>query len=162
MSPTDTVRAGECSSLLNPAPYRALSVYSTFVGDEVDFGSFSGFDDADDVDTRMHRVLSDLAELRLRPNLWTERLELIDRLATAVEAGDAETADRLIITLEMLSGDRVDRIGAPGSVPIPANVRERIGLLVHPPEQDAPAGNADADQREARAGQDGRRSDKKR
>lgn len=110
----------------------------------------------------MRRALLDLTGLRLHPKLWDERLELIDRLGAALDTDDLDTADRLLVTLEMLSGDRVDRIAAPGSVPAPDKVRERVSMLVHPPQAAAQAGTEPADQQGGQTDDGRRRPDAKR
>ncbi|MBR7837105.1 hypothetical protein KDL01_27760 [Actinospica durhamensis] len=106
-----------------------------------------GFDDPVD---RTRRVLTDLAEQRLSPGVWAERLELIERLAKALDADDAAASGSLLGLLEMLSGDRVNRIVPPDAVPPPEPVRERLGLLIHAREQ----------QGDQRGGEDGRGDEK--
>jgi CATRA-associated small protein len=89
-------------------------------------------------------VLQDLVLWELAPQRWAQVEQILDRIAQALGARDAEDLRDAIADLELSGPVRVLRIGSAGVGGIPEPVLDRRNSLVHALSQEQPAGPAPA------------------
>lgn len=108
--------------------------------------------DAETVDDALH-VLDDLATWEQAPHRWENVLLILERMATALDAGDHEELRDAIADLDLSAPIRIDRIGSGKATAAPEPVRDLRNTLVHKLTQErspGPPPDGDGDQRQAR------------
>jgi hypothetical protein len=76
-------------------------------------------------------VLNDLLEWQLAAQRWERVERIVDALAEALAAGDADALREATAELEVAGPVRITRIGATPQIPAPERVRDVANHLVH-------------------------------
>lgn len=87
------------------------------------------------------------------PHRWENVLLILERMATALDAGDHEELRDAIADLDLSAPIRIDRIGSGKATGAPEPVRDLRNTLVHKLTQErspGPPPDGDGDQRQAR------------
>ncbi|WP_141962660.1 CATRA system-associated protein [Actinoallomurus bryophytorum] len=82
-------------------------------------------------------VLDDLRHWRMPPEAWHEVEGLVNDLVAAMTSGDQATVRRMTVALELLSDERVGRVGDPADGPPPKVLMDLSVRLVHSLDEDA-------------------------
>jgi hypothetical protein len=97
--------------------------------------------DAETVDDALD-VLQDLASWELAPQRWEQVARILERIAAAAAARDAEDLRGAVADLELSGPVRALRIGGAGASGIPEPVLDRRNTLVHALSQERSPGSA--------------------